>query len=317
MPDALSYNERLKQAETSADGEPKRKTPSSVVESGNYLSLPLEVLKEVFLSLDTIDRDRCRRTCHLWDALLTAADVCSEVRTGRPHESPWDGHFLYACIAKHITPATRTISLRENGTSAETVFFYTAYLLERTGIRLHRFISHGRATSLREHELKPSALDVMAATMTAGPLQPWLVWCCERVIVKDFLLSVVKDRSTVLQCRVPLAVFTGQQVGKVEVVELLEKHLRSQRPPLDVQRIAQCLANVIVSEEKAILVKKILEAYQAGDPRPSAHYREQRWCLYNMASVDVSKLNRFCLCALWNCMKDWCNGDKVSSDSAK
>ncbi|XP_055355594.1 uncharacterized protein LOC129600936 [Paramacrobiotus metropolitanus] len=129
--------------------ERKRKKPLSGVEGG--LALPLEVLKEVFRSLDTFDRVRCQRTCKKWADILTAPDMCREVRVARPQHRFWDHYFMYACLAKHITPATRTVSLRESGTYDDEVFFIITHLLRSVDIpRLHRFIVDRRSFRLGE-----------------------------------------------------------------------------------------------------------------------------------------------------------------------
>ncbi|XP_055351607.1 uncharacterized protein LOC129597926 [Paramacrobiotus metropolitanus] len=47
------------------DGEPKPQESSSVGEGA--LALPLPVLKKIFYSLDTVERQGCRRTCQLWE----------------------------------------------------------------------------------------------------------------------------------------------------------------------------------------------------------------------------------------------------------
>ncbi|XP_055355574.1 uncharacterized protein LOC129600925 [Paramacrobiotus metropolitanus] len=303
------YNEPLKNAGTSADAEPKRKTPVSVGEK--HLALPLEVLKEIFLSLDTVDRVRCRRTCQLWTRLLTADDVGSEVRVALPEDRVRDVYALYACIAKSITPATRTISLRESGMYREEVFDVAQNLLNDAGIRIHRFIVHRRSSSLEESAV---TLPALSSEMTAGWTE--LLPYCQRLIVKDFALTVLEDELTVMEFRLPLIVFTRGQVDEADVVDLFEKHLHHEGPPVDVQRIAQCMASGMVSKERARAVRKILQAYQASDPRPSAHYQEHRWSLYNMASVDVGQLNHFCLCALSRYVNDWRHDDDLSSDSS-
>ncbi|XP_055355593.1 uncharacterized protein LOC129600935 isoform X2 [Paramacrobiotus metropolitanus] len=211
----LFHNEPLKNAGTSADAEPKRKTPLSVGEK--YLALPLEVLKEIFLSLDTVDRVRCRRTCHLWARLLAADDVGSEVRVALPGHRVRDIYALYACVAKSITPATRTISLRENGRYREGVFEVAQNLLKEAGIRLHRCIVHRRSSSLEESNV---ALYALPSEMNAG--RSGLLPYCQRVIVKDFVFTLLKDEQTVMELRIPLVVSNGRRVDALGVVELLE-----------------------------------------------------------------------------------------------
>ncbi|XP_055344058.1 transmembrane protease serine 9-like [Paramacrobiotus metropolitanus] len=75
-----------------ADAEPKRK--QSLCAGERVLELPLEMLKDIFQSLDIVERLRCRHTCQLWDAILTTAELCSDVRVSRqssnaPNRQKW------------------------------------------------------------------------------------------------------------------------------------------------------------------------------------------------------------------------------------
>ncbi|XP_055351186.1 uncharacterized protein LOC129597564 [Paramacrobiotus metropolitanus] len=98
-----------------------------------------------------------------------------------------------------------------------------------------------------------------------------------------------------MESRIPVAVFVQGQASEANIVDLWEQRLHCDGAPLDLQRIATGLASLITSREKAKKVMKILRDYQTSDPRPSAQYRGFRWCVYNVAGVDVAKLNRFCL----------------------
>ncbi|XP_055353141.1 uncharacterized protein LOC129599034 [Paramacrobiotus metropolitanus] len=297
----------------------KRGKPSDYGEQ--YLALPVELLKEVFHSLDTVHRQRCRRTCPLWEALLTSAELCQEVRVTRkrPSRLPrvrWDCNYaMYGCIFKHITPATRTISIRDTDPSplhlehiphaAGDVVDVMVKVLDTAGIRIERFISCRQSIWLREEifdQWKLSALSIHIAALHAK-----LVSSCQRLIVKEYSLTVVKMFGRpLMKSRIPLVAFSGGQVDAARIVELLEQGLHWEEPPLDVQRLADCMANGIDSEEKAKGVKKILWDFQTRDPRPSSAYRNRKWTVYNVAGVDVSRLNRFCLNALSRYTQDWC-----------
>ncbi|XP_055353143.1 uncharacterized protein LOC129599036 [Paramacrobiotus metropolitanus] len=108
-----------------------------------------------------------------------------------------------------------------------------------------------------------------------------------------------------MKSRIPLVAFSGGQVDAAHIVGLLEQGLYWEEPPLDVRRLADCMANGIDSQEKAKGVKKILWDFQTRDPRPSSAYRNRKWTVYNVAGVDVSRLNRFCLNALARYARRW------------
>ncbi|XP_055356708.1 uncharacterized protein LOC129601825 [Paramacrobiotus metropolitanus] len=187
--------------------------------------------------------------------------MCSEVRVARRQYGLWDNYVLYAGLAKNITPGIRSISVRESGKCGNEVFYVVKRLLKDARIRLHRFIVQRPPTSLADPS--PAAwktvLDTLSVKVTAGLLQSRLVSYCERVIVKDFVLTV----SIVMESRIPSVVFAGGQVDKWEVVELLEKHVRSQGPPVDVQQIAHFMAHRGDSKAKARLVRTVLSQLSA------------------------------------------------------
>ncbi|XP_055330300.1 uncharacterized protein LOC129582726 [Paramacrobiotus metropolitanus] len=300
-----------------ADAEPKRKQPLRVGEDG--LAVPLGVLKEIFHSLDTVDRQRCRRTCRLWETQLTSAELCEIVRVSRQKESSsrpvqFDCNYaMYACIFKHITPAVHTVCIRDTET-----FFLTRYtmqddtdevldiikkLLDDAGRRLERLIVHRRSVRLGESAFEHWKLGVFATEITAQKAR--LGACCDRLIFKDYALATEsKGGATMMEFRVPIVVIPEGPVDEAQIVDTFEKHLQWNVPPLDVDSFAQCMAGLIDSKERAKKVLKILEDYQSCDPRPSAHYRGCRWSADDLTDMDMGKLNRFCLYALARYTKD-------------
>ncbi|XP_055336639.1 uncharacterized protein LOC129587047 [Paramacrobiotus metropolitanus] len=294
------------------DASPKRKRPLTFGE--RKLAVPLELLKEVFHSLDTVDRLRCRRTCQLWEAILTSAELCQVLLVSRQQFFPslkvgGNGNYvMYSCIFKQITPATRTICIRETVAfhlsrwnmqkeTAEALALIKT-TLDDADIRIVRLILYRRSIRLNESTFDrwawTSPLGLLSSETAA--LQSHLGARCERLVLKDYLLTVASKKSVVLmESRIPLAVFVQGQAGAAHIVDLWEQNLHCQGRPLNLQHITDGLANLITSREKAKKVMKILRDYQANDPRPSAQYRGRRWCVYNVATVDVAKLNRFCL----------------------
>ncbi|XP_055357107.1 uncharacterized protein LOC129602165 [Paramacrobiotus metropolitanus] len=306
--------------ESDTDGELKRTKPLGVCGSGLVVSL--EVLKEIFHSLDTVDRQRCRRACSLWDALLTSAELCQDVHMQRelrssPYKVQWTLNYaMYACIFKHITPATRTLSIRDmdeyrrnsfDGERIEEPLTCIQKVLDAAGLRLGRLIV--AQCSLEFPMSEPYGRWQFSALLgtTAARLSQ-LVSCCDRVIWTTYTLKLVdKERVPLINIHIPRTVFTAGRVSEAYVADLLEQHLRWEGPPLDVQGIAYFVANRIDSAVKAETVLQILEDYQSCDPRAAAHYRDFQWSVDNMARVDVKKLNGFCLQALSHCMQNWCS----------
>ncbi|XP_055342604.1 uncharacterized protein LOC129591073 [Paramacrobiotus metropolitanus] len=315
-------NRNLPEEIDEPESELKRKKPLIVVE-GKLLTLPLEVLKESFHALDTVDRQRCRRTCQLFDALLTSLDLCKDVRIalGRPSPSSvkLDCNYLpYVCIFKHVTPPTCTIWINNTDTAdinrrnrgpgytddspLPKALDLVRKVLHDAGSRVGRLIVSGRVIRGSVQLSFQWKLSALSAALSAHISN--LMSCCERLIVKNYLLVVESPHGSPLMvfC-IPTAVFTRGNADAAHILDVFEEHLRCDQPPLDVQRIAQCLAERTKSEVKAKNVIKILHDYQSCDPRPSAHYRNQTWTTDNVAGVDVVKLNRFSLFALSRCMR--------------
>ncbi|XP_055353871.1 uncharacterized protein LOC129599614 [Paramacrobiotus metropolitanus] len=294
----------------------KRKKQLTVSRHG--MALPFEVLKEIFLSLDTVDRLRCRRTCQLWETFLTSAEVGRDLRLARQrfHSSSacepmlWTYNYaMYACILKHITPATRVICIRDTEpfyfrnwnrpNDADEAVEMISKVLEDAGRRIDCFVLDRRSINIDYSAFNQWKLGLLTAEIEG--LQSRLGSCSDRLILKDYALTLLDKKGLpVMVSRIPIAVFQPGQAGAVPILDLLEKHLCCKGPPLDVQRIADYMASGIDSEEKA----KILRKYQTTDPRSSLHYRGNKWTLHNVADVDVSKLNRFCLHALAKCAQE-------------
>ncbi|XP_055342486.1 uncharacterized protein LOC129590998 [Paramacrobiotus metropolitanus] len=302
--------------QTDDDCEPEPKQPSSVGEGG--FTVPLDVLKEIFLSLDTIDQQRCRRTCQLWDALLTSTELCQEMRVWRQQPSPspptkWDRNYaLYACLFKYLTPATRTICIRGStpvrmrayGIPKEDVEMLNLIreVIKDPALRIERFVLHQRSITMAESEFYAPKLSALSTLIVAQLAK--LFSCCDRVIWKDNIITLLgRSRVPVMEFRIPVATFVLGHVDEAQIVDLLEQHLRWMGPPLDVQRILQFMADRTDNNVMA-KVQKILEDYQSCDPRPSAHYRNHEWTLDTVAGVDVGQLNRVCLHALWRYVQE-------------
>ncbi|XP_055327580.1 uncharacterized protein LOC129580875 [Paramacrobiotus metropolitanus] len=316
---------RLLEETKELESEPKRKKPSIDVEQG--LNLPLEVLKEIFHSLDTVDRQCCRRTCPLWETILTSAELSRDLHVSRqqpssPSQARWDcdNYAMYACIFKHITSATRTICIREIGTeyihhrnlhySNEALDLIKRFFAD-TGLRVDRFILYQRSIRMAQPAFDRWKFSAFSAEIY-GQMSN-LVPYCDRVIWKDYALTLLdKEDNALMGFRVPIATFTRGHVDEARIVDLLEQHLRWDGSPEEVQRISQHFTSRMDSKRKSE-VKQILVNYQSSDPRPSAHYRNHQWTLDNVTKANVDKLNRFCLCALSRYMQDCSPGYSASA----
>ncbi|XP_055357717.1 uncharacterized protein LOC129602655 [Paramacrobiotus metropolitanus] len=327
--------------EKSCLSERKRKKRQTAGDCG--LALPVEILKEIFLSLHTVGQQRCRRTCQLWDAVLTSGDEWRTfVRIQIEAEDDYAIHpyIGYNCLFKHITPGTRTICLqdpecgldyedREDWIKINEAVNLIRKVLDDGGIRIDRFILHQREMLIDLSELP---LKMFFAETAA--LYSTLASCCDRLILKQHRLiyQCINDNSW--EFRIPTAAMNPGSVDEAQIWDVFEKHLccvgpkrelyerHRCHPPVDRQRLTHCLANLINSRERASIVKKILKDYQTCDPRSSASYRNSKWILYNMANMDVGKLNKLCLLALWREMAFWSDsssdeeeGNSDSSDS--
>ncbi|XP_055351326.1 uncharacterized protein LOC129597701 [Paramacrobiotus metropolitanus] len=85
------------------------------------IPLPTELLLEIFHSLDTLDQQRYRRTCQLWDALLTSVDFSKTIQLSynKPYFPSWVSgitrYILLVCLLKQLGPATQRIYIRDAG----------------------------------------------------------------------------------------------------------------------------------------------------------------------------------------------------------
>ncbi|XP_055357529.1 uncharacterized protein LOC129602523 [Paramacrobiotus metropolitanus] len=94
--------------------EEKRKRPAH---GGLPLPLPVELLVEIFQSLDSVGRVRCRRVCSLWNTLLTTEAYFPDVHvSAQCYEKHTDDiYWLLACLLKFPGPATKMIILVDVG----------------------------------------------------------------------------------------------------------------------------------------------------------------------------------------------------------
>ncbi|XP_055353861.1 uncharacterized protein LOC129599601 [Paramacrobiotus metropolitanus] len=161
--------------------EAKRKKPLCTIELST-LALPPVLLAEVSKTLDTVERQRCRRVSHLWNEILTSDELCKEVflsmKDGRYGKLPCD-YATFACVFKYVTPAMRTICIRdaddncecgfehENTTVTGELIKYTKKVSNASNIRIDRLVMHTRSISISQHNY--SVWDYFPATTKCIP----------------------------------------------------------------------------------------------------------------------------------------------------
>ncbi|XP_055357301.1 uncharacterized protein LOC129602327 [Paramacrobiotus metropolitanus] len=303
----------------------------------NKLRLPLELLKEIFLLVDTVDRQRCRRTCQLWETLLTSADLCQDVRISRqdygldliePYGAEGNSrqyHYVVCvCLFKYVTALTRTVCLfyptetfcdeRENLTAAHEAIGLAKNILDSAGLRVHRWIEYGRSLTIPIY--RGSVFDLRMFLADAVALNSQLASRCDRLIWAHYSLDCQNEYEGVfMKFRIPFTVFTPDKIDEAQMWDVFEQHC-CDGWQYDAQDIADFIANSTDSRARAKEVKRILKDYQACDPRASAHYCGHKWTLDNLAEVKVRKLNKFCLFALSDYVSLYEeSGSEESSDS--
>ncbi|XP_055357861.1 uncharacterized protein LOC129602748 [Paramacrobiotus metropolitanus] len=274
----------------------KRKKPLTTC--GRGISLPLILLADIFQSLDTIGRLRCRRTCYAWDAILTSAEVCSEVRVSFDHAvftTRWSSmdltyYAVYNCILKHITPATRRICFLDYDKKnlyardwGKPVIDCVRQVLSGTGRRIQRLVFCKRYINLHDENLA-ECFDEMVDSYRK------LAAVCDKTVYRAVILE-----DECLRSRIRHAVIDLKNCSATELWDMFESHLDAVIPPA---ATAERIVQELCADRKESVVAKILHSYQSADPRHTNHYRDWKWTEENLQALDITKLNRTTLCAL-------------------
>ncbi|XP_055354696.1 uncharacterized protein LOC129600256 [Paramacrobiotus metropolitanus] len=229
------------------------------------LPLPAELLREIFKALDSIERIRCRRVCHLWNTILTTEADFPDVRVSCSADY---GHALCAMIGMHwmvagllkcLTSATRVLVLRNLELDAcVQLLAVVQYVLN--GSRLPTLIfSNCHLGDTARSFVSRSVKDI--AEMAAGVA---VNYGCER----ETLIMQLWD--------------------------VFEKNLVLEKP-LDRPALAEMIAalNPSAGRQEADDVRDILyglHAYQSADPRLTTLYRGREWTVQSIGEVDVDEL---------------------------
>ncbi|XP_055344344.1 uncharacterized protein LOC129592358 [Paramacrobiotus metropolitanus] len=264
----------------------KRKTP------GNRQSLPLpvELMVEIFQTLDSIGRVRCRRVCALWNSILTTDTYFPDVRV-----SHWssesadlpslpDMFWVVASLLKCLNRATTTLMITGVGfLECRKLSALVRHLL--AGRRLRTLVFFQCRFSVFDTEERDVLFEQSVGRLTrlAGDfaVDRRMVWKQCRVV--SSLEAVVEQHVFSVQPREAMA---------VQVWEVFEAGLVLQRP-LDRQAVKDWIAACIVDHSDSEIEDMVMAVnnYQSADPRPGTLHRGRLWTAADIGQLDVGQLS--------------------------
>ncbi|XP_055354689.1 uncharacterized protein LOC129600250 [Paramacrobiotus metropolitanus] len=271
---------------------PNKKRKTGVIR--RLRTLHVELVVQVFQSLDSIGRIRCRRVCSFWNHLLTTDDYFLDVRvSGRAADLP-DGpqheemHWVVSCLLKCVTSRTRTVVI--------------SHLESFRCLRCTVLIGH-----IRQAVRLPALIfyqcefggdvdpDITLATDIKDMLELWA--SCDRVVWKQCRIG-----DGAVLAVIALYALNAQPEAELETQlwELVERNLILKKPPALpnlAERIVDCLLKKPRKQVKTEIIRVLLN-YQSADPRLSNPFRNRKWQLSDVARLDVQQLNRVTTVAL-------------------
>ncbi|XP_055349885.1 uncharacterized protein LOC129596583 [Paramacrobiotus metropolitanus] len=264
------------------------------------LLLPVELLVEVFQSLDSIDRFRCRRVCPLWNDILTTDAYFSDVRVSR-EDADYGGvshvivrmgtadlFWLPACLLKCLNSTTKMVVI--------------------TKLPLHRCF-HTR--NLINDILKRNRIRALVLSDCRFGEGMQFVWVldnlaelimeirqCNTVILKNCSVGDENLRAVVAQHAFSNPM--SQEEVLWQLWDLCESCLVLKKPLVGsalAERIAECAGHKrdVKMGDKIV---EVLNYYQSLDPRPTTHYRQREWTVSTLSELDVGKLTVLTMTAL-------------------
>ncbi|XP_055353114.1 uncharacterized protein LOC129599020 [Paramacrobiotus metropolitanus] len=292
------------------------------------LFLPVVLLMEVFQSLDVIYRQRCRRTCRLWEDILSSPQLlqvfCVALpMPGSPSTADYrmDTYVTCNCIVKQITPAVRAVCLRDHRydhrdfeglfdslTPAGQAIKFTQQILESSDFHIQRLVLHQHTTPMLNQEYNlEEYLDDLAQ------LYSGLESCCDCIVWKDCQLLLTED----ISFKFPIVVIRLDTVNAELLWDLFEGHLDcGDLSGLD-SAVQWTAKNVnIKSQDGCCRLLKILQAFKFGDPRSSVYGAARSWLVDNnvgISSSEVKELRKICLDKLWR----YIMGDTYDTDTSE
>ncbi|XP_055337372.1 uncharacterized protein LOC129587588 [Paramacrobiotus metropolitanus] len=266
---------------------------------GDGIPLPPVLLLEVFRSLDSIRRVRCRRVCALWNTLLITDGYFPDVRVSGNAEYgvlPYyaDDYLVTACLLKRLTRATAVVVLANLGSHNEPNHLISLIDHIIDGSRLRAVVFHQCEFSLNLGLTFPHLMgDITSLVMGCSK--------CGQVIMKNCRIYDIHLEAVVTQ-----HVFTMPSYEQTEIRmwDLFERGLVLDKPvnrEALVEWIDGWLAQYAMNEDDGMeeLILTTLCYYQGSDPRPSTHYRDHPWTMLNLSDLDVTKLTTLTGTALY------------------
>ncbi|XP_055330790.1 uncharacterized protein LOC129583100 [Paramacrobiotus metropolitanus] len=279
----------------SGSGSGGRKRRRGVDSGAGCLQLPAEVLLEVFRTLDSIERVRCRRTCGLWNGLLTTEAHFPEVRVSGEIEDYGDQgvfgeesmYWAMACILKCLHRRTKALVISNRQLGGYAQLFEAVQHRLQNGRRLPLVVFFGCVFGCDRLSL-PDMMELEAGVVRKCPGQR-VVWK-ECRLFDGFLQAAIAYHEFDVQ---------GQSAEQMEMQlwDVFEGNLVVEEP-LDLPALQAMIAAAHppagicqLSAKRVFILGQ--GQYQDADPRPTTtHYRDWHWRLDAMAGVDVRKLTK-------------------------
>ncbi|XP_055349886.1 uncharacterized protein LOC129596584 [Paramacrobiotus metropolitanus] len=249
--------------------------------------LPTELLVEIFQSLDSIGRIRCRRVCPLWNDILTTEANFPDVRVSGGHpdygvltfDLPgiyWAAVGLQKCLSSHTKMVI--ISSLHDFKCVELAPLIDILVTSSRIPMLVFYCCHFGD----EHD------DIRGIMYTSACI---FVECSavDRVVWKKCDMC---DRHLKAEIQHYTFNTTPGDALDGELWDVFEKHLVLTKP-LDRPALATSIADCIAHRSSELTGEQIVKAlnyYQRVDPRLSTPYRGRKWTTATLADLDASKL---------------------------
>ncbi|XP_055353177.1 uncharacterized protein LOC129599065 [Paramacrobiotus metropolitanus] len=263
-------------------------TPQEKRTSGKGRSLPLPValLVEVFQSLDSIERIRCRRVCSLWNHLLTTETNFPDVRVDGRQASFYNAEFngadvywVVSCLLKCLNSAAKmTVIVQLKSADCARLAALIRHLLGEQRLPTLVFCECLFGESYDETmEQLANGVVVMAQSFVSY----------DRMVLKNCMVFdcvllgiLVTQHSFRIQ---------SSEAMRMEVWDVVENGLNVRDRQALVERIADGFKNKR-NEQIDRNIVNALNYYQSVDPRPATEYRGRKWTAASISDLDVSKL---------------------------
>ncbi|XP_055354700.1 uncharacterized protein LOC129600261 [Paramacrobiotus metropolitanus] len=262
------------------------------------INLPAEILVQVFQSLDSIGRIRCRRVCSLWNRLLTTDAYFPDVRvSGRAADLPngpqhEEMHWVVSCLLKCVTSRTRAVVISH---------LDIGYRCLRCAVLISHIRQAVRLPALVFYQCEFGG-DFQGEITIAADIKDMLkLWeSSDRVVWKQ--CRIYDDRVQAVMAQYGLNAQPAAQL-ETQLWDLVERNLVLKKP-LDLPALAEWIADCIAKKHRQPL-KDIITAlweYQSVDPRLPTEYRNRKWRVTELTYLDVQKLTRVTAAALSDVM---------------